>query len=92
MEVGGERHASTALPPGKRSGTHCTGGWAGPRTGLYGCKKSGRHRISIPGPTDLPARGESPCLLRCSGPHEQTTLGVLILFVEWLQLQLFLLK
>ena len=24
--VGGQRHAPTALPPGKRPGTHCIGG------------------------------------------------------------------
>jgi hypothetical protein len=27
-------------PPGKRTGTHCTGGWVGPRTDLDGCGKS----------------------------------------------------
>jgi len=37
MEVGGQRHASAGLPPGKRSGTHCIGGWVGPRAGLDGC-------------------------------------------------------
>ena len=26
-----------ALPLGKRPGTHCTGGWVGPRAGLDGC-------------------------------------------------------
>jgi len=25
--VGSENHAVAALPPGKRHGTHCTGGW-----------------------------------------------------------------
>ena len=40
MEVGGQLHAPAALPPGKRLGTHCTGGWVGPRTGLDGCEKS----------------------------------------------------
>jgi len=33
--VSGQRHASAALPPGKRPGTHCTGGWVGPIVG-YG--------------------------------------------------------
>ena len=28
------------LPPRKRSGTHCTGGWVGPRAGLNRCGKS----------------------------------------------------
>jgi len=40
MGVGGQRHAPAALPPGKRPGTHCTGGWVGPRAGLDGCGKS----------------------------------------------------
>jgi hypothetical protein len=37
MELGGQRHAPAALPPGKRPGT---GGWVGPRAGLDGCGKS----------------------------------------------------
>ena len=40
MGVGSQRHASAALPPGRRPGTHCTGGWMGPRAGLDGCGKS----------------------------------------------------
>ena len=35
--VGGQRHAPAALPPGKRPGTLCIGGWVGPRAGLNGC-------------------------------------------------------
>jgi len=31
--------APTALPPGKRPGTHRIGGCVGPRAGLDGCKK-----------------------------------------------------
>ena len=30
MEVDGRRHTPAAFPPGKRSGTHCTGGLVGP--------------------------------------------------------------
>ena len=30
MGVGGRRHTSAASPPGKRLGTHCTGGWVHP--------------------------------------------------------------
>jgi hypothetical protein len=48
--VGGQRHAPADLPPGKRPGTHCIGGWVGPRAGLDGCRKSRSHRDSIPGP------------------------------------------
>jgi len=42
--VGGQRHPSTAVPPGKRPGTHCIGGWVGHRAGQDGCGKSRRHR------------------------------------------------
>jgi hypothetical protein len=44
MRVGGQLHAPAALPPGKRPGTHCIGGWVGPRAGLDGCEKSRPHR------------------------------------------------
>jgi len=37
--VGGQRHAPAALPPGKRTGNHCIGGWVGPRVGLDGGRK-----------------------------------------------------
>jgi hypothetical protein len=34
--VSGQRHAPAALyPRAKTPGTHCTGGWVGPREGLY---------------------------------------------------------
>jgi hypothetical protein len=36
------------LPP-ERSGTNCTGGWVGPRAGLYVYEKSRLHWDSIPG-------------------------------------------
>jgi hypothetical protein len=39
MGVGGQSHAPVALPVGKRPGTHCTEGWAGPRDGLHVCGK-----------------------------------------------------
>jgi hypothetical protein len=48
--VGGQRHAPAALHPGKRPGTHRTGGWVGHRAGLDGCGKFRLHRDSIPGP------------------------------------------
>ena len=38
--VRGQRHAPTALYPRERPGTHCTGGWVGPRAGLVRCVKS----------------------------------------------------
>jgi hypothetical protein len=35
MGVRGQRHAPAALYPRERTpGTHCTGGWVGPRAGL----------------------------------------------------------
>jgi hypothetical protein len=52
MRVGGQRHAPAALLLGKRPGTHCIGGWVGPRVGLDGCGKSRRHQDSIPGPSN----------------------------------------
>jgi hypothetical protein len=40
--VGGQRHAPADLRLGKRAGTHCIGGWVGPRAGLDRCGKSRR--------------------------------------------------
>jgi len=40
MGVGGQRHVLATLAPGKRPGTHCIGGWVGPRADLNGCGKS----------------------------------------------------
>jgi hypothetical protein len=49
MLVGGQRHATAALPPGKRPGTHCIGGRVGLRARLDGCGKSRLHQDSLPG-------------------------------------------
>ena len=38
--VRGQRHAPAALYPRERPGTHCIGGWVGPRAGLDKCGKS----------------------------------------------------
>ena len=46
MGVGGQRLAPAALP----RGTHCIGGWVGPRAGLDGYGKARPHWDSIPGP------------------------------------------
>jgi hypothetical protein len=48
MGVGGQRHAPAAFSPGKRPGTHCTGGWVGLGAGLDGCRKFRTLRDSIP--------------------------------------------
>jgi len=44
---------TTSRPPypRERPGTHCIGGWVGPRAVLDWCGKSCRHRDSIPGPS-----------------------------------------
>jgi hypothetical protein len=41
------------LYPRERPGTHCIGGWVGPRAGLNWCGKSHFYRNSIPGPPQL---------------------------------------
>ena len=51
MGVGGQRNAPAALPPGKRPGTHLTGGWIVTRACLDGCGKSRPNRDSILGPS-----------------------------------------
>jgi hypothetical protein len=43
MGLGGQHHVVASLPPGKRPGTHCIGGWVGPRAGLDGCYVSMYH-------------------------------------------------
>ena len=40
LGVDGQGHAPVALPPGKRPGKHCIGGWVDSRAGLNGCGKS----------------------------------------------------
>jgi hypothetical protein len=44
------------LYPREIPGTHCTGGWVGPRAGLDVCEKSRPHGIPSP---DRPARSQS---------------------------------
>ena len=48
--MSGQQYAPTVLNPWERPGTHCTGGWVGPRAGLDG-RKISPHRDSIPGPS-----------------------------------------
>ena len=48
MKVGDKNYAPAALTPGKRPGTHCIGGWVGPRAGLDGCGIFLPRRDSIP--------------------------------------------
>jgi hypothetical protein len=58
---------ATAWPlyPLERPGTHCIGGWVGPRDGLDGSENLAPTRIRSP---DRPARSESLYRLRYSGP------------------------
>jgi len=44
---GGQRRASAPLPPGRRVGTHCTGGWVHGTVGKDGCGNPCPHRDSI---------------------------------------------
>ena len=55
------------LYPRARSGTHCTGGWVGPRAGLDGCGKSHPHRDRS---LDRPTRNESLYRLSYSGSQK----------------------
>jgi len=48
-----QRHAPAALYPRERPGTHCTGGWVGPRAGLDRRGKS-RHAPGFDPRTVLP--------------------------------------
>ena len=48
MEVDGQQHAPAALAR-EILGTHCTGGWDGPKAGLDRCGKSPPNRDSMPG-------------------------------------------
>jgi hypothetical protein len=48
MGISGQRHAPAVLYPRERNpGTHCTGGWVDPRTGL---DTDGRGKILSPLP------------------------------------------
>jgi hypothetical protein len=38
------------LYPRERTGTHCIGGWVGPRAGLAEIEKPRLYRVSNPGP------------------------------------------
>jgi hypothetical protein len=62
MGVSGQRHAPAALyPRGKDPGTHCTGGWVGPRAGL---DTDVRGKILSPLPEIEPRRPGRPALAR----------------------------
>ena len=64
--VSGQQHAPAAISHQERIGTHFTGCWVGPRTGLVRCGKSRPHRDSIP---DRPARSSVAILIELYGPY-----------------------
>ena len=65
--VRAQRHASAALHPRERPGTHCTGGWMGPRAGLDGGKSRPPTGIRSP---DRPARSSVAIPTELPGPLE----------------------
>ena len=65
------------LYPRERPGTHCIGGWVGPRADLDRCGKSRPYRDSNPGPSS-PYRISIPTELpgpRCSGSQRNFIFG-----------------
>ena len=63
--VSGQQHAPAALYPRKRTDTHFTGGWVGPRAVWTG-GKSRPHRDSIP---DLAALSSVAIQTKLAGPQ-----------------------
>jgi hypothetical protein len=68
MWLGGQGHATTALPLGNRHGTQCIGVWVGTRAGLDGCGKYRPTGIRSP---DLPYRTESLYRLLYTSPTDK---------------------
>jgi hypothetical protein len=71
------------LNPRDIPGTHCTGGWVGPRAGLDVCEKSRPTRIRSP---DRPARSQS--LYRLSYPAHMNVCGDFKSYVVMVELLL----
>jgi hypothetical protein len=71
LDLGARKRCVVSITPRPlysrgRPGTHCTGGWLGPRAGLDVCEKSRPTGIRS---TDRPARSHSLYRLRYPGPH-----------------------
>ena len=67
LDGGGWFNATPRLQPQERiPGTHCIGGWVGPRAGLNGCGNLAPTGIRSP---DRPARSESLYRLSYPGPR-----------------------
>ena len=67
--VKGQRHAPDALYPRETPGTHCTGGWVGPRAGLDRCRKIFPHPAFDP-------RTVQPVASRYTNDATWPTLGI----------------
>ena len=65
MGVGGQCHVPAALPPGKKPGVHCIGGWVSPRVGLDAFGNLAPTGIRSP---NHPGRSESLYRLLYPGP------------------------
>ena len=77
--MGGQRHTPAALPPGEKPGTHCIGGWVGPRAGLDGYGKSRPTGIRSP---DRPARSELLCRLCGPAPTAVSYFPIILLTLQ----------
>jgi hypothetical protein len=64
------------LYPRERPGTHCKGGWIGPRASLEGCRKSRLKGIRSP---DRPAHSELLYRLRYAPLYNNTNYSVLFM-------------
>ena len=67
--MGGERNDPTALPPGKKPGTHCIGAWVGPRAFWTGAENIAPKGIRSPARS---ARSESLYQLSYLSPNIDT--------------------
>jgi hypothetical protein len=63
MGVGGQHHVPSALPPVKRPGTQCIGGWVGPRAGLNRAEN-----LALTGTRSSDRQARSGSLYRLSYP------------------------
>ena len=83
--AGGQRHVSAAILQ-ERHGTHCIGGWVGPRAGLDVCGKSCSHRDSISGPCSpyrvaIPTEPSWPTTNECG--HRKWSYKTVSMYILW---------
>jgi hypothetical protein len=65
MVVDGQLHAPAALSPVKSIGTHCTGRWVGPSTGLDVCGGE-KNLLPLPGFEPLTFQFVPSCCTDCA--------------------------